>query len=110
MKKLLILFSILLCMCSCIPIDESVYEYTISYTIEGKQITETHRLNMPSIYVPSYRLDQNTLKIIGSYGTSSRSYTTIYQGSLNVKVTDFNYKEIRTFKASKWDGHEIKTK
>jgi hypothetical protein len=110
MKKLLLLLGLLLCISSCTPIDETVYEYTISYTIEGKQITETHRLNMPSTYVPSYRLDQNSLKIIGTYGISSLTYTTIYQGSLNVKVTDFDYKTIRTFKASKWDGHEIKTK
>ena len=110
MKKLLLLLGLLLCMCSCAPFYKTVYEYTISYTIEGKQITETHRVDMPSSYVPSYRLDQNSLKIIGSYGTTSMPYTTIYQGSLNVKVTDFDYKTIRTFKASKWDGHEIKTK
>lgn len=110
MKKLLIIFGILLCISSCTPIDKTVYEYTITYTIAGTQITEVHSVDMPSQFVPSYRLDQNSLKIIGSYGTSSTPYTTIYQGSLNVKVTDFNYKTIRTFKASRWNGHEIKTK
>ena len=109
MKKLLIIFGILLCMCSC-TYDVTVYECTISYTIEGKQITETHTVDMPSIYVPSYRFGLGSLEIIGSGYSTSRPYTTIYQGSLNVKVTDFDYKTIRTYTASKWDGHEIKIK
>ena len=110
MKKLLILLVSFLCIYSCTPVNKTVYEYTITYTIAGTQITEVHSIDMSSNFVPSYRLDQNSLKIIGTYGISSMTYTTIYKGSLNVKVTDFDYKTIRTFKASKWDGHEIKTK
>lgn len=110
MKKLLILLVSFLCIYSCTPINKTVYEYTITYTIAGTEITEVHRIDMPSIFVPSYRLDQNSLKIIGSYGTSSMPYTTIYQGSLNVKVINFDYKTIRNYKASGWDGHEIKKK
>ena len=110
MKKLLILLVSFLCIYSCTPTDQTVYEYTITYTITGTEITEVHRVSMPSHFVPSYRLDQNSLKIIGSYGQSSMSYATIYKGSLNVKVINFDYKPIRTYKASWWDGHEIKTK
>lgn len=110
MKKLLILLVSFLCIYSCAPINQTVYEYTITYTIAGTEITEVHRTDMPSQFVPSYRLDQNSLKIIGSYGTSSMPYTTIYKGSLNVKVINFDYKTIRNYKASWWDGHEIKTK
>ena len=95
---------------SCTPINTTVYEYTITYTIAGTEITEVHSVDMPSNFVPSYRLDQNSLKIIGSYGTSSMPYTTIYKGSLTVKVTNFEYKVVRNYKASGWDGHEIKTK
>lgn len=108
MKKLLLLFSLILCIYSCTPIDQTVYEYTITYTIAGTEITEVHSIDMPSQFVPSYRLDQNSLKIIGSYGTSSMPYTTIYKGSLNIKVINFDYKTIRNYKASCWDGHEIK--
>jgi len=108
MKKLLILLVSFLCIYSCAPTDKTVYEYTITYTITGTEITEVHRVSMPSHFVPSYRLDQNSLKIIGSYGQSSMSYATIYKGSLNVKVINFDYKTIRTYKASWWDGHEIK--
>jgi hypothetical protein len=110
MKKLLLLLGLLLCISSCAPIDQTVYEYTITYTIAGTEITEVHSIDMPSNFVPSYRLDQNSLKIIGSYGTSSMPYTTIYKGSLTVKVTNFEYKVVRNYKASGWNGHEIKTK
>lgn len=109
MKKLLILLVSFLCIYSCTT-DATVYEYTITYTIAGTEITEVHSIHMPSNFVPSYRLDQNSLKIIGSYGQSSMTYTTIYKGSLNVKVINFEYKIIRNYKASWWDGHEIKTK
>lgn len=112
MKKLLILLVSFLCIYSCTTCttNTTVYEYTITYTIAGTEITEVHSIHMPSNFVPSYRLDQNSLKIIGSYGTSSMPYTTIYKGSLNVKVINFEYKTIRNYKASFWDGHEIKTK
>ena len=110
MKKLLLLLGLLLCMCSCTPINKTVYEYTITYTIAGTEITEVHSIDMPSNFVPSYRLDQNYLKIIGSYGVSAMPYATIYKGSLNVKVINFDYKTIRNYKAYGLDGHEIKTK
>jgi hypothetical protein len=110
MKKLLILLVSFLCIYSCTPVNKTVYEYTITYTIASTQITEVHSIDMPSNFVPSYRLDQNSLTIIGSYGTSSMPYTTIYKGSLDVKVIDFDYKVIRTYKESQWTGREIKTK
>ena len=109
MKKIIVLFVSILCLCSC-TMEKTVYEYTISYTIEGTSFTETHTIDMPAVYVPSYRLGNGALQIIGSCGMSSMTHTTIYKGSLNVKVTNFDYKVIRTYKASKWDGHELKSK
>lgn len=109
MKKLIVLFCLLLYLCSC-TMDKTVYECNISYTINGNPVTETFQLNMASSYVPSYRLDQKSLTIIGSSGSSSLTYKTIYRGSLDVKVTEFDYKIVRSYKASKWDGHELKSK
>lgn len=110
MKKLLILLVSFLCIYSCEPIDRTVYEYTITYTITGTEITEVHSIDMPSVYVPSYRLAKGSLEVIGSAGFESTPYITVYKGSLDVKVTDFNYKVIRTYKESQWTGREIKTK
>lgn len=110
MKQVLILLGLILCMCSCTYMN-TVYEYTITYTIEDNVITEVHRIDMPSVYVPAYRLDKNSLQIVGLDKCSNiLSYTTIYKGSLNVKVINFDYKVIRTYEASSWDGHEIKKK
>lgn len=110
MKKLLILLVSFLCIYSCEPIDRTVYEYTITYTITGTEITEVHSIDMPSVYVPSYRLSKGSLEIIGSAGFESTPYITVYKGSLDVKVIDFDYKVIRTYKESQWTGREIKTK
>lgn len=88
----------------------TVYECNISYTINGNPVTETFQLDMASSRVPSYRLDQKSLTIIGASGNSSLTYKTIYRGSLYVKVTEFDYKIVRSYKASKWDGHELKSK
>lgn len=110
MKKLLILLVSFLCIYSCEPINKTVYEYTITYTIAGTEIMEVHSIDMPSVYVPSYRLSKGSLEIIGSAGFESTPYITVYKGSLDVKVIDFDYKTIRNYKASSWDRHEIKTK
>lgn len=88
----------------------NVYECNISYTINSSPVTETFQLDMSSSCVPSYRLDQKSLTIIGSSGSSSLIYKTIYCGSLDVKVKEFDYKIVRSYKASKWDGHELKRK
>ena len=66
MKKLLILLVSFLCIYSCKPIDRTVYEYTITYTIAGTEITEVNSIDMSSAYVPSYRLSKGSLEIIGS--------------------------------------------
>lgn len=111
MKKLFLLVGFLLYICSCsCSIDETVYEYSISYTIEGNPVSETHKVDMPSVYVPSYVSRPGCIQIIGSYGMNSMTYATIYKGTLDVKVTNFDYKVIRSYKASKWDGHELKSK
>ena len=110
MKKLLILLGLLICVWSCTN-DYTVYDYTITYTIEGgSPITEQHRIELPSRFTPAYVLGNGSLTVIGSYGMSSGTYTTIYKGSLTVKVLNFEYKKVRDYKASGWDGHEIKTK
>lgn len=89
----------------------TVYECNISYTINGNPVTETFQLDMSSSCVPSYRLDQKSLTIIGSSGSSSSlTYKTIYRGSLDVKVKEFDYKIVRSYKGSQWDGHELKSK
>lgn len=109
MKKLILLFGLLFCLCSC-TMDMTVYECNISYTINGSPVTETFQLDMSSSCVPSYRLDQKSLTIIGSSGSSSLIYKTIYRGSLDVKVKEFDYKIVRSYKASQLDGHELKRK
>lgn len=112
MKKIIALLGLLVCFCSCGPVEYTTYEYKISYSIQGLPIiTETHQVDMPHSYYPAYKCGNGVIQIIGTDNSSyALTYKTIYKGDLNVKVTDFDYNIVRHYKASSFSGREIKNK
>lgn len=102
-------------MCSvpaCTPIDESVYECTITYTVNGNTISEKiENVVLPDIYTPAYSCGDGKIKLIGSGpGNYQMPYSDIITTHQKVTVQDFEYKLIRTYKASRWDGRELKSR
>ena len=115
MKKLILLFAILLCSYSCGTQDETTYEFTITYTIGGNSFTEMFSENLPSTYTPNYSTEKDIrgktlLKVVGLKGYNVYPIQLVYSGRQEVKVVDFQYKAVRYFKASRFDGHEVKRK
>ena len=108
MKKLLLLISILFCFCACTSI-ENEYEVTIVYTIDGAMKTETRLLHVPERYTPAYSYDGINLDVFALHGRiTSFDCDRIYSGALDIKIISFDYELKRSYKVSRWDGHEIK--
>jgi len=113
MKKVFLIIATLFCICSCTTIDND-YQATIVYSINGGEaVTETIDIRLPDGYTPNYIYqeedgDKNLYirGVCGSYLSLTRQI--VYSGRLKIDVISFNYKLIRSYKASKFDGHEIK--
>ena len=98
---------------SCNPIDTNVYECTISYTIGDNPypFTETVEIDLPTQYTPAYSCGSGKITLIGSgAGSYQMPCKNIYNGDQKVMVTDFKYSFIRNYKASRLDGHELKSR
>jgi len=98
---------------SCRPIDTNVYECTISYTIGDNPypFTETVEIDLPTQYTPAYSCGNGKITIIGSgVGSYQMPCKNIYNGDQKIMVTDFKCSFIRNYKASSWDGHELKSR
>ena len=99
MKRLLLLFGLILCMCSsCSPLTKHEYECTITYTIENTTYTGTINMSAPDGYTPVYICKKGELLIGAAPETQY------------VSVQYFDYKTIRTYKVSRFDGRELKSK
>lgn len=113
MKRLFLIITTLFCLCSCTAIDNE-YLATIVYSINGGEaVTETIDIRLPDGYTPNYICQEKDgikkLYIRGIDGSYfSPGLVTIYTGRLDAHVMSFNYKFIRSYKVSQFDGHEIK--
>lgn len=113
MKRLFLIIATLFCLSSCTAIDND-YQATIVYSINGGEVvTETIDIRLPDGYTPNYIYqeedgDKNLYirGVSGSYFSPTRQI--VYRGRLDVEVMSFNYKLIRSYKVSQFDGHEIK--
>lgn len=113
MKRLLLIIATLFCLCSCTETDND-YQATIVYSINGGEaVTETIDIRLPDGYTPNYIYqeeygDKNLYirGVSGSYFSPTRQ--TVYRGRLKIDVISFDYKLIRSYKVSQFDGHEIK--
>ena len=100
-----------ICAPACTPIDHSVYRCSITYTLDKAQHTTTMTMDIPSMYVPAYSCGNGKIKLIGvGPGDYQWYYKDIYAGPLDATVQKFDYTFIRSYKASRWDGHELKNK
>ena len=113
MKRLFLIIATLFCLSSCTAIDND-YQATIVYPINGGEVvTETIDIRLPDGYTPNYIYQEEDgdkklyiRGVSGSYYSPTRQI--VYRGRLDVEVMSFNYKLIRSYKVSQFDGHEIK--
>ena len=113
MKKIILLIGILFGLVACNPYMRSEYVISIEYTIDGGdskiERVENIKMDMPTSYTPIYSYDGQTLMIFGAKtGYASCERQIVYSGSLPVKVSSFEWKRVKTYRASRWDGHELK--
>lgn len=102
---------LLICTPSCTPLDRSEYRCTITYTLDGAQHSTTVVTSFPSDYVPAYSCGGGKIKLVGVGPGEYQWYVQdIYVGNLPASVQKFDYTLIRTYKASRWDGHELKSR
>jgi hypothetical protein len=113
MKKVFLIIATLFCICSCTAISND-YQATIVYSINGgEEITETIDIRLPDAYTPNYICqEKNGVKDLYIRGVSgsyfSPWFVTIYTGRRDVEVISFNYKLMRSYEVSLFNGHEIK--
>ena len=107
---ILIFFGMGSILVACTPIDESVYECTITYTVDGNVITEKiENVVLPDVDTPAYSCGDGKINLVGfGPGNYQILYSNIITTNQKVTVQDFDYKLIRKYKASRWDGHELK--
>lgn len=110
MKKLIILLGLILCVCGCsCSMDECEYKCTITYELDGIEHTESYTLHTSPKCYPTYVYTGDELDII-TVPYSMFAVKTVYKGTLKVNVVSFDYKNVRQYKVSRWDGHELKRK
>ena len=113
MKKIILLVGILFGLVSCNPYMRSEYAISIEYTIDGGdsriEKVENIKMDMPTSCTPIYSYDGQTLMVFGRQpGHESFKRHVVYSGALPVKVSSFDWKRVKTYRASRWDGHELK--
>ena len=97
---------------SCKGRDTSLYECSITYTVNGNQITEKiDGIELPSDYIPAYCCGNGKIALVGlGRGSYQIYYKDIIKTSQDLAVQSFDYKLIRSYKTSYMDGHELKRK
>jgi len=113
MKKIILLVGILFSLVACNPYMRSEYVIDIGYTIDGGDAKieriESIEMDMPTSYTPIYSYDGQTLMVFGRQpGSESFERHVVYSGTLPIKVSSFEWKRVKTYRASRWDGHELK--
>lgn len=110
MKKILLLILSLALFSSCGSYTENEYRCEIFYTIGGTDYSDTVTIRCTSFCAPMYVVRDGSI-IVDSYPHGDLfERKVIYQGNQDVKVNDFKSTVVRTYKASRWDGKEIKKK
>ena len=113
MKRLFLIIATLFCVCSCTKICND-YQTTIVYSINGGEaVTETIDIRLSDGFTPNYIFQEEDgdkklyiRGVCGSVFSSNRKI--VYSGRLKIDVISFDYKLIRSYKVSQFDGHEIK--
>lgn len=111
MKKIIKwIIPLVLLLCSCGTYTKKEYTITVKYCINNSyDVVETFPMCLEKSYTPAYSYDGHRLAVYGIRGgLTSFEFIVVYQGNLPIRVNDFNYELKRVYKASKFDGHEIK--
>ena len=96
------------CLTSCGSYTEKEYRCEIAYTIGGVEYSDVVTIKAPDGYVPVYAEGNGSIIIDIFPNGNPFIRTVVYNGKQDVRVNDFNYTLVRTYKASRWNGKEIK--
>ena len=110
MKKILLLILSLALFSSCGSYTENEYRCEIAYAIGGVEYSDVVTIKAPDGYVPVYAEGNGSIVIDIFPNGNPFIRTVVYNGKQDVRVSDFNYTLVRTYKASRWNGKEIKKK
>lgn len=96
---------------SCGPRKTIEYQCEITYLIDDQTMyTDTVSISASEGYVPTYVQGKGEIFVdIYPEGTPW-TRKVIYVGTKEAKVMSFNYKPVRTYYRSSWDGREVKWK
>ena len=108
MKKFLVLLGLIMCICSCSPINRCEYLCTITYNIDGISHTEEIKIAASDVCTPAYVHSVDIVRITAYPSNYWHEDYVVYRGSLPIKVEDFEYKLLREFKVSPISGKELK--
>ena len=109
LKVTMLLIPILL-LTSCGPLYRCEYMCTITYNLDGISHTQSVTMETDKGVTPTYVYTGNELKIVTIPYSQYYNNIIIYKGVLPVTIENFNYEHIRTYRASWWDGRELKKK
>ena len=113
MKKILSILILVLSLTACGSMPQTDYQYTIDYTIGDASYTYQDIISLRYDYVPVYVLKNNSnehsIVVRGMSGGSAYMFVDIvYEGGIPCTVNNFEYKPLRTYRVSIWDGSELK--
>ena len=112
MKKILLIIAIIAAT-SCGKMGRTDYEYTMHYDIGGLEYVHKGVIEAPDGYVPTYMASADEIIVMttgtgGRYGRQNFSFDLVYSGKEHCSVVKFDYKPVRTYKVSKFNGKEVK--
>ena len=113
MKKILLTLISVLALTACGSMPQTDYRYTIGYTIGDTEYTYENTISLPGDYVPVYVLKndgrEHSIIVRGADAASTYLFVDIvYEGGIPCAVNSFDYKPLRTYRVSRWDGRELK--
>ncbi len=112
MKKILLTLISVLALTACGSMPCTDYQYTINYTIGDTPYTYQNTISLNGGYIPVYALRndsrEHSIVVRGVYGGSAYMFADIvYEGGIPCAVSSFDYKPLRTYRVSRWDGREV---
>ena len=113
MKKILPILILALALTACGSMPCTDYQYTINYTIGDTPYTYQNTISLNGDYIPVYALRndgrEHSIVVRGMTGGSAYIFADIvYEGGIPCTVNNFEYKPLRTYRVSRWDGRELK--
>lgn len=112
MKKILSILILAFALTACGSMPQTDYQYTIDYTIGDASYAYQNIISLRYDSVPVYILKNNSSEhsiIVKGEVESVHFMQVLYKGRIPCTVKSFDYKPVRVYRVSRWDGSEIKT-